>query len=379
MNFKIRVLHITWSGEIGGIERLVYTLSKEQSKDLEMEVGVLFGRGRGHFFKQMNKLNINIYTLNLKSGYDFKPGKLKACVDIMKSYDILHYHGFCFPLALAGILSGQKIIYTFHGPSQNILRNKLFKRLFKKRLFEYFFNTFVDFCTANSSYTRKRVIESYNINSEKIVVVHNGIELDFMSNVSLRKSKGGKLENNSDTYIVGTVCRFDSLKRIDRLLAAFAHFISQYKLKAKLFLIGDGPVRSSLENFAKDLGVDRYTVFTGYQENVSIWLRNLNVFVLPSEGEAFGLALVEAMLAQKPVIVFADSGGLLELVKDGKTGFIAKNEKQLADILFTLYQNPGLRAKIGKEAAGIVKREFSIEAMNRKLKKVYLEVAKCQA
>jgi glycosyltransferase involved in cell wall biosynthesis len=251
--------------------------------------------------------------------------------------------------------------------------------LFKKRLFEYFFNTFVDFCTANSSYTRKRVIESYNINSEKIVVVHNGIELDFMSNVSLRKSKGGKLENNSDTYIVGTVCRFDSLKRIDRLLAAFAHFISQYKLKAKLFLIGDGPVRSSLENFAKDLGVDRYTVFTGYQENVSIWLRNLNVFVLPSEGEAFGLALVEAMLAQKPVIVFADSGGLLELVKDGKTGFIAKNEKQLADILFTLYQNPGLRAKIGKEAAGIVKREFSIEAMNRKLKKVYLEVAKCQA
>jgi glycosyltransferase involved in cell wall biosynthesis len=122
-------------------------------------------------------------------------------------------------------------------------------------------------------------------------------------------------------------------------------------------MVGDGPERSAVSYRAEQLGVRDDTIFVGKQANIAEYLGVSDVFLLPSELESFGLAALEALACEIPVIA-TRIGGIPEVVTDGETGYlsdIGDTSKMSADALILL-KDDDLRRSFGKTG-----REQAIE------------------
>ena len=91
-------------------------------------------------------------------------------------------------------------------------------------------------------------------------------------------------------------------------------------------LIGDGPVRAAIEQRVADYGLTGDVVFAGEQHDLVPWLSVADLFLLPSAQESFGLAALEAMACEVPVVA-SRVGGLPEIIEDGVTGFLCPPER----------------------------------------------------
>ncbi|MCA1604197.1 MAG: glycosyltransferase, partial [Acidobacteria bacterium] len=119
----------------------------------------------------------------------------------------------------------------------------------------------------------------------------------------------------------------------------------------RLVMVGDGSERTNVEHRARCLGVYDKCVFVGKQPNIVDYLSAADVLLLPSEQESFGLAALEAMACEVPVIA-SRVGGIPEVVTDGETGFLSEVgdvEKMAADAARLLSEAP-LRREMGKRA-----------------------------
>jgi glycosyltransferase involved in cell wall biosynthesis len=116
-------------------------------------------------------------------------------------------------------------------------------------------------------------------------------------------------------------------------------------------MVGDGSERPSAMHRAKVLGVYDKCVFVGKQPNIVDYLCASDLLLLPSEQESFGLAALEAMAVQVPVIA-SRVGGVPEVVDDGETGFLSAvgDVDKMADDAVKLLTNPELRREMGKRA-----------------------------
>ena len=123
------------------------------------------------------------------------------------------------------------------------------------------------------------------------------------------------------------------------------------KTKARLVMVGDGSERTNCVHRAKCLGVSDQCVFVGKQPNIVDYLCASDVLLLPSEQESFGLAALEAMAVQVPVIA-SRVGGLPDVVDDGETGFLSGvgDVDKMADDAARLLSDPKLRREMGKRA-----------------------------
>jgi N-acetyl-alpha-D-glucosaminyl L-malate synthase BshA len=116
------------------------------------------------------------------------------------------------------------------------------------------------------------------------------------------------------------VSNFRKVKRVEDVLRVFDLVVK--KIPAKLFLVGDGPERSNIEILCRQLGNCDQVRFLGKQDSVEELLAVSDLFILPSETESFGLAALEAMAVEVPVIS-SNAGGLPEVNIQGKTGFMS--------------------------------------------------------
>ena len=145
-------------------------------------------------------------------------------------------------------------------------------------------------------------------------------------------------------------------------------------IPSKLLLIGDGPERSRCEDLSRRLGLSQDIRFLGKQDAVEELLAVSDLFVLPSASESFGLAALEAMACQVPVIS-SDVGGIPEVNIDGQTGFtsgVGMVDKMAEDALKILQDDQTL----GRFRAGALAQaaRFDIEEMIPKYESYYREV-----
>ena len=151
------------------------------------------------------------------------------------------------------------------------------------------------------------------------------------------------------------------------------------QVKATLLLVGEGPLKSNLAQLARDVGVsDRVHLLGEFDEPLASYFLAADIFVLPSiaRSEAFGIVQLEAMAAGVPVVnTFLDSG-VPHVSLDGKTGLTVPpgDVAALAKALQTLLADAPLRARLGTEGRARVLREFSGEAMIRKMVGLYERV-----
>lgn len=305
----MKVLHVLWSGRIGGIERVVYDLACAQRR-AGIQVGLLMGQAEGEFYQKAMVSGIPVVNLQLRSGFDIAAMAVSRSYQTMKQIDIIHYHGFLPVAALAGIVARRPLVYSDHG--HDVTHQLTFTQSVKQRLQTLFVRHAINKIAANSDYTRQLASKVFHIPLDQIAVIHNGIDFETIRPFQTKTDTRTTLQIPTDATVIGTVCRLATFKRVDRLLESFA--LLPPGPQDYLLIIGDGPAASALREQAQKLGIAGKVVFAGFREDIGNMLQAMDMFVLPSQGEPFGIAVLEALAAGLPVFTFADVGGTTEIV-----------------------------------------------------------------
>lgn len=362
----IRVVHVLWKAEFGGIERLVLDLASVQAADSEIQVGILFGNSVGQFMSAFVKSGARLHSAETDKGYDFSPRKILRVRRMLQEYDVIHAHTFVAPLALALISSRRKIVYTEHG-NFGFGRKRTLADAAKRPFFHLFIKHWVNHLTFNSSFTRAVWEQRSCPKKFASSVVPNGIDFENGNPAAVRPASDLAAWAQG-SFIVGTCSRFAGFKRIDRLIEGFARF--HVGRDAKLLLVGDGPLRSGLERKVSELGLSDRTLFTGFRSDVRACQAAMDVSVFPSQSEPFGLVCVETLALGKPTIVFADGGGMADIVRPLWPEDVVEDVSHLSQRLAYYYENPAKRDAASEQRRAHA-RGFDIRHTATQFRKVY--------
>lgn len=235
-----------------------------------------------------------------------------------------------------------------------------------------------------SSYIAARAhADALSLNGTPLTVIHPGIE-PAPDRVWDRQLVLKEFGIEPGATVVATIGRLQPGKGQDVLIRAASLLIERYRqvmflvVGSELFNKSQG-YESMLKRLAAELGVADHIVFTGLRHDIDRLLSATDVFVHPATApESFGLAVVEAMAAGKPVIV-TDVGGPRETVVDGYTGMIIppRDVQQLVHALAVLIERPSLREAMGQAARAHVLEHFSQQTMIRKVESALAAVLEC--
>jgi N-acetyl-alpha-D-glucosaminyl L-malate synthase BshA len=246
-------------------------------------------------------------------------GKL---VDVVKyeKLDILHVH-YAIPHATAAHLAQQilaaqgirvAIVTTLHGTDVTLVgKDPTFEPVVSFAINQS------DAVTAVSDFLKADTYRHFHVEKD-IEVIPNFVDLNRFTHRAKSHFKMAIAPNGE--RIVTHISNFRKVKRIDNVIHVFNGI--RKALPARLLLVGDGPERQKAENLCRELNLCDEIRFLGKQEAVEELLSISDLFLMPSETESFGLAALEAMACQVPV-VSSDAGGLTEVNLHGITGYVA--------------------------------------------------------
>jgi N-acetyl-alpha-D-glucosaminyl L-malate synthase BshA len=173
--------------------------------------------------------------------------------------------------------------------------------------------------------------------------------------------------------IVMHISNFRAVKRVSNVLEIFKRI--RHHVRARLVMVGDGPDRLKAERQTVEDGLAECVDFVGEQYEVVSWLSSADLFLLPSSQESFGLAALEAMACEVPVVA-SRVGGLPEVVADQSTGFIcdADDVQGMADRAVAVLTDKALATRIGLAAAADVQRRFCSSVVVPQYERYYEDV-----
>jgi len=227
---------------------------------------------------------------------------------------------------------------------------------------------YADVVVTPSRYMKTKLIETFNLSGEKIVVIPVGVNEDVFTN--------GKIKNRFDrpTRLL-FVGRLVKEKGLDTLLQAFSNVLKTDR-GVYLTIIGDGPLRGEYETLARKLSVQSNTRFIGWitREKVLDYVKNSHMLIVPSVKENFPRITLEAMGAGIPVIA-SSVGGIPEQITDGVDGVIIppENPQKLANAILSLFSKPEKMMDMSREgvktaATFTIKRKIeSFEGLYRRI------------
>jgi N-acetyl-alpha-D-glucosaminyl L-malate synthase BshA len=222
-----------------------------------------------------------------------------------------------------------------------------------------------DGVTAVSESLRQDTYKLFDVTRE-IEVIHNFIDLERFQKRPVEHFKRA-ICPNGESLIVHT-SNFRKVKRVDDVIQVFCGI--KKAMPAKLLLVGDGPERQKMEQMCRDFGIAEDVRFLGKLDAVEDILSVADLFVMPSEKESFGLAALEAMACEVPVIS-TNAGGLPELNIDGVTGFMAETGDVATMIEKALYVLQPENLPRFKEAARKRAQDFDITRILPKYEACY--------
>ncbi len=366
----MKVIHYTWSLGIGGIERLVLDLCNEQRKN-GIQASLLVGQAVGGFTDNFRDAGISVFDGQLKSGFDPGWGSGKAILAEFKSADIIHMHCFSPTIAKLAKRSGTPIVYTDHG-SYGFGRKNTWRDQLKKMMQARFFARDIRFMTFNSKFTNDKTKEIFSLEGVANQVVYNGVDFNATPDDGDENQQSGLTRDLENVFVIGTSSRFAGVKRIDKLIHAYAAMKDLDN--TCLLLVGDGGLRPAYEELVEKLGIQKTTVFTGYKTNVKTYQSLMDVCVFPSLGETFGLAVIETLGLGKPTIVTTDSGGMAEVLMPLEPSDVVDDVAQITQRL-EKYCDDWRSGKIdncGKQNARIkYAHQFNVKRMSEEFSAVY--------
>jgi len=173
--------------------------------------------------------------------------------------------------------------------------------------------------------------------------------------------------------LVVHVSNFRPVKRVEAAIEVFRRI--RQRVRARFVLIGDGPVRADIEQRVDDYDLTRHVTFVGERQDLVAWLSVADLFLLPSAQESFGLAALEAMACEVPVVA-SNVGGLPEIIEDGVTGFVCPPDDVdlMAERGVALLTDPALRTSIAQAAAEMVRTRYCTDLIVPQYEEAYRDV-----
>ena len=271
--------------------------------------------------------NIYFHEVNVQSYplFEYPPYTLSLTskmVDIAKhaGLDVLHVH-YAIPHAASAVMARQiaategldlPVVTTLHGTDITLIgQDPSFAPVVTWSIEES------DGVTAVSDYLRQETYDHFGV-AEGIRVIPNFIDTERFQRQNKEHFKQALCPNGEKVIV--HVSNFRPVKNATQVVDVFHQLLAD-GLAVKLLLVGDGPDRVPAERHARELGVYDDIRFLGKQDPVEEILSIADVFLMPSGSETFGLAALEAMACEVPVVA-SEVGGLPELIVDGETGFL---------------------------------------------------------
>ena len=289
--------------------------------------------------------------------FDYPPYEIALAarmVDVVEfeKLDLLHVH-YAIPHASAAILAKQilatkgitiPIVTTLHGTDITLVG----KEATYASVVTYAINQ-SDVVTAVSNSLKRDTYALFDIQKE-IRVIPNFVDIDKFKKQHKDHFKKAICPNGEKLMV--HISNFRKVKRVQDVITVFCKVSQQ--IPVKLLLVGDGPERSEMEKMTRETCSIQDVRFLGKMSNVEEILSVCDVFIMTSEKESFGLAALEAMACQVPLIS-TNVGGLTELNEDGVTGYtcdVGDIEEMVEKTLRVLHEDnlPKFKAEAYKKA-----------------------------
>jgi glycosyltransferase involved in cell wall biosynthesis len=259
--------------------------------------------------------------------------------------EVVHFHFISArsPLVLAARMAGAKVVLTEHitlvEPTQSV------PRAIAKRALLALTGPLCDRRVAVSDFVARSIVDIDHVAPERITCIENGIDIDRFENgdgARVRRELGIGVEEP----VIVCVSRLAAEKGVETAVSA----LPLIGRGAHLLLVGDGPMHRELGRLAEELGVAERTHFLSLRDDVQDILAAADVAIVPSHWEeAFGLAVVEAMAARRPVVV-SRSGAMPEIVGDGGLVVPRRDPAALAGAVTRILDDPDLGRELASRA-----------------------------
>ena len=353
----VTVLHVTWSGRIGGIERFLSTVVLEAAGREGAAHRVCFLDGRGPIGDRLVAAG-----LASRLGASRAPGprtmaRLAATLRRTRP-DVVHLHTHSLAVHATSLaaLPGATRIYTEHSP-RALRADRKFDLLY--RLLRATVARFVAPAPAMAS-----AIERHGVDPARIVVSPHPLTV-ARSPVEVQRAERGET--------VGVVARLEPQKRVDLFVDVLAE-LHRRGVSCSGIVVGDGSERAGLIARRDRAGLSGAIQLAGEQEDVVPWLDRLDVFLMTSDSEPFGLTALEAMARGVPVVAMPCPGGLSDLIRAGGLLLADRSTAGAADAIERLLRSPASRAAL-REAGYALAERHSARAVVADLERIYADAA----
>ncbi|MDY6903898.1 MAG: glycosyltransferase [Thermodesulfobacteriota bacterium] len=373
----MKILHVIDSGGLYGAEKILLDLVKEQAKKgLKPEIASIGEKSipEKPLEKEAREAGLPLSIFRMRPGPNLLGAMNIRNYAVRNGFDIYHSHGYKGNILLGYmpfVLRQLPVIATLHGYTGTG------KGLSKIHLYEWLDRLVLRRLDAvvlvsGRMLDHPKLMGIKNINYQ---VIENGIDLQPI------KKSAGNLQSAKVTdfckngFIVGAVGRLSKEKGHEFLIDAFGRIV-QNIAEAKLLILGEGPMRQSLEQKVSEQGLNNRVLMPGYVGNASQFMTFFDVFVLSSMTEGLPVTLLEAMRAEKPVVA-TNVGAMTDFVQHGKNGLLVNpaDAGSLAKAVEQIFHDNNLRMLSDKTNADLLKK-FSSDRMASDYQRLYQEILK---
>jgi len=313
--------------------------------------------------------------LKLPDNLEFNPVNIFALSNFIKknSIELIHTQ---YSKDLWTIVPSLKLLNS-HIPL--VFTKQLGSFVIKKDFLHRWIYNRVDKAIAISEIIKRNLIETTTLNHEKIIVIHNAIDLtrfsrEYYDKQNLRK----RLNLNQNDFIFTNVARLSPGKGQDLILKAI-NLIKNEIYNVKFLFVGvaqedEKSYEMSLKEYVKKNSLQPFVEFLGFRNDIPEILAASDAFIFPSQAEAFGIALIEAMAMGLPNIV-CKSDGILDIIIEEETSLIFERNDvdALAKQIIRIIQGNELRKKLSENSI-LRSKVFSFQTYNFKILKVYTQL-----
>lgn len=372
MDKKIRVLHVAEAA--GGVERYLETLFK-YSKD---QVENILVCSQNYDYKKFKTLADRVIVLRM--AHDIEPSSdikvertLRRIIKQLKP-DIVYAHsskaGAFARIADLGL--NNKVIYNPHGWAFNMQQSAKKQEMYKwvEKISAHFCDKIV--CISDAE--KESALREKICKPSKLQVIYNGIDLEEIEKTT--PMSRAQLGIPEDAFVVGMVGRLSKQKAPDTFVKS-AKLIKEKIPNAFFLMVGDGELRDQVESLINQYDLGSSFLITGWVDNPTAYMKIMDVGMLLSRWEGFGLVLPEYMACGVPIIA-TNVDAIPNIVKDGVNGMLINKDSFVGaqKVCTRLNSDTELKDRIIVSAKSMVKNKFGAKRVAKESIELYKNLEK---
>jgi glycosyltransferase involved in cell wall biosynthesis len=353
---------------------ILETACRIDKSEFQLSVGVFMLQRETKNLYMDALLKRGVDAVPIRTAHQFDPRIVKQIIALIKErkIDVLHSHEYKSDILafLVRRFYPIPIITTIHGWIANHWKGRLYIGL-GKRVLPYF-----DRVIAVSPKIQAELI-ARGVAPQRIELIHNAIVMEnYQPDAYEPKLLRRRFGIPDDGIIVGDVGRLSSEKGQRDFLTA-AQRINRVRKDVYFVLIGDGPDRAMLEQYARELGIAERVFFTGHLQDVRPVYQDIDMLALTSYTEGFPNVLLESLSMNRPILA-TDVGGVADIVEDNVTGRLVQpgDVEGIANGLLGMIQNPDEARRLMANGRQAVVDKFQFSRRVERVQALYRDVVR---